>query len=203
MKPSKQSKIKYLACSRECSIELRRVYSSGENNHQYGLKGKLNSSWKSDTRISVYGYRLIRSPNHPFKNGDGFVFEHRLIAEKYLLTSNNTIEINEGKYLSPEYIVHHIDFNRLNNEVSNLCVMSRKDHTVFHVLYKRYIHNEKLKDDKLNIFMQLITKYNLPYNISIKQGEAFAQGIITQYFKTVDDETDGIRNGGFGSTNTK
>ena len=36
--------------------------------------------------------------------------------------------------------------------------------------------------------------------IAIKQGEAMCQGIIQQFFKTVDDETDGIRNGGIGST---
>lgn len=36
--------------------------------------------------------------------------------------------------------------------------------------------------------------------IVIKQGEAMCQGIIQQFFKTVDDETDGVRNGGFGST---
>lgn len=36
--------------------------------------------------------------------------------------------------------------------------------------------------------------------ITIKRGEAMCQGIIQQYFKTVDDETDGIRNGGMGST---
>ena len=36
--------------------------------------------------------------------------------------------------------------------------------------------------------------------IIIKQGDAMCQGVIQQYFKTVDDETDGIRNGGFGST---
>lgn len=36
--------------------------------------------------------------------------------------------------------------------------------------------------------------------ITIKQGEAICQGIIQQFFKTDDDETDGARNGGFGST---
>lgn len=36
--------------------------------------------------------------------------------------------------------------------------------------------------------------------ITIKQGEAMCQGIIQQYFKTNDDETDGVRNGGLGST---
>ena len=37
--------------------------------------------------------------------------------------------------------------------------------------------------------------------IEINQGEAMCQGIIQQYFVTGDDQTDGVRNGGFGSTN--
>lgn len=36
--------------------------------------------------------------------------------------------------------------------------------------------------------------------ITIKQGEAMCQGIIQQYFTTIDDVADGIRNGGMGST---
>ena len=36
--------------------------------------------------------------------------------------------------------------------------------------------------------------------ITIKQGEAMCQGVIQQFFKTDDDNTDGVRNGGFGST---
>ena len=39
--------------------------------------------------------------------------------------------------------------------------------------------------------------------IHIEEGEAMCQGIIQQFFKTDDDEADGIRNGGFGSTGTK
>ena len=36
--------------------------------------------------------------------------------------------------------------------------------------------------------------------LNINQGDAICQGIIQQFFKTEDDNTDGIRNGGFGST---
>lgn len=36
--------------------------------------------------------------------------------------------------------------------------------------------------------------------ITIKQGEAMCQGVIQQYFTTIDDVADGARNGGFGST---
>ena len=34
----------------------------------------------------------------------------------------------------------------------------------------------------------------------IKQGEAFCQAIILQYFTVDDDDAEGVRNGGFGST---
>lgn len=37
--------------------------------------------------------------------------------------------------------------------------------------------------------------------LSVKSGTAFAQGIFTKYYKTVDDVCDNERNGGIGSTN--
>ena len=36
--------------------------------------------------------------------------------------------------------------------------------------------------------------------VSVKKGEAFAQGVFVEYGITVDDDADGIRDGGFGST---
>ena len=36
--------------------------------------------------------------------------------------------------------------------------------------------------------------------VSLEQGTGFMQGIFLEYGITVDDEADGIRNGGFGST---
>lgn len=37
----------------------------------------------------------------------------------------------------------------------------------------------------------------------VKKGTAFAQGIFTKYYLTIDDNTVGFRNGGIGSTNAK
>ena len=36
--------------------------------------------------------------------------------------------------------------------------------------------------------------------LDIPQGKAFAQGMFLPYFITDDDEADGVRTGGFGST---
>lgn len=41
---------------------------------------------------------------------------------------------------------------------------------------------------------------NLDTDISLKKGSRVCQGIILNYYKTVDDENEGTRVGGFGST---
>ena len=104
----------------------------GENNHQYGLKGSLNASWKTNKKITHYGYRKIRVLDHPFRDCDDFVFEHRLIAEQFLLTEENSIEIDGKYYLKQEYAVHHKDENKLNNNPDNLEIMLKGEHTAFH-----------------------------------------------------------------------
>ena len=140
-------------CSQECANKDKKERYKGDGNHQFGLKGEKNASWKSNERISFYGYKLIRQLNHPFKNTDDFVFEHRLVAEEFLLNDENYVEINDRKYLSPKYVVHHIDFNRLNNAVTNLCVMERDEHCKLHRElktvedYKKYSQQYKVSYD--------------------------------------------------------
>lgn len=119
-------------CSRKCQYKDKETYMRGAGNHQYGLKGSKNASWHSDERISGYGYRLIRVLDHPFRNCDDMVFEHRLIAEKYLLTEENSIEVNGKRYLKKGYEVHHKDMNKLNNDVSNLVVLTKAQHRSLH-----------------------------------------------------------------------
>lgn len=60
------------------------------------------------------------------------MFEHRLVAEKYLLTDENSIVVDGKRYLSKDYVVHHKDHNRQNNDVSNLVVLTKEDHVKLH-----------------------------------------------------------------------
>lgn len=55
-------------------------------------------------------------------------------------------------------------------------------------------------DNEGHIFIKITNDGREGKAVTVKSGEAFAQGIIQQYFVTEDDDTDGIRNGGFGST---
>lgn len=131
-KKSNFGKSEHTWCSKRCEKLGRSKMMTGKGNHQYGLLGRDNASWKSDEKISGYGYKLVRDLTHPFKNCDGFVFEHRLVAEKLLLSKEVSIEINGHSYLHPDYIVHHKDFNRLNNTVTNLLIMERGEHMKLH-----------------------------------------------------------------------
>lgn len=58
-------------------------------------------------------------------------------------------------------------------------------------------------DNEGQIYIKLTNDSRERKPVEIKAGEAIAQGIITQFFKTDDDNADGIRNGGFGSTDRK
>ncbi len=54
-----------------------------------------------------------------------------------------------------------------------------------------------------HIMIKLTNDSNEGKVLNIKKGEGIAQGIFTEYFITYDDEADGIRTYGFGSTTKK
>lgn len=131
-KPYTLKRYKNHFCSIQCHANFKKENFKGAKNHQYGLKGDKNSSWKSDEKITIYGYKRVRCLDHPFKDCDGFVLEHRLIAEKYLLKDEYSVEVDGVKYLSPDFDVHHIDENKLNNSPDNLLIMTKEEHMSFH-----------------------------------------------------------------------
>ena len=57
-------------------------------------------------------------------------------------------------------------------------------------------------DNEGHIFAKITNDSNEGIVVQLKEGDGFMQGIFLQYGITVDDDTEGIRNGGFGSTNS-
>lgn len=55
-------------------------------------------------------------------------------------------------------------------------------------------------DNEGHIFAKITNDSKEGKTLCIKAGSGFMQGIFTEYGITEDDEADGIRNGGFGST---
>jgi hypothetical protein len=68
-----------------------------------------------------HGYRFIRMPTHPYAHDNKYIPEHRVIMERYL-----------GRYLAPDELVHHIDGDKLNNQLENLLIVSMAQHRRIH-----------------------------------------------------------------------
>lgn len=143
LKPSALKRFKTHYCSKACQNEAKKEQMKGSGNHQWGLKREKNASWKGDIKkLSHYGYIMVRDYSHPFADSQGWIFEHRIIAERYLLNDENSVVIDGRRFLSNEYCVHHKNFDRRDNRVENLCIMSHAEHRKLH---NRLNQNERNK----------------------------------------------------------
>lgn len=59
------------------------------------------------------GYILIKRPEHPYANNNGYVREHRLVIEQHL-----------HRFLLPSEIVHHLNHIKDDNRIENLQLVS-------------------------------------------------------------------------------
>lgn len=143
-------------CSLDCLSLFKKDYFKGSNNHQYGLKGCLNSSFKG-SEIQKANNKLvdikIYVPNHPNTDKSGRVSKHRYLVENnYQLYDAKYFEILEGKYyLKKEIEVHHIDENHDNNSIDNLMPVTKGEHRRLHNIkkpQKRGDNGKFIKNDK-------------------------------------------------------
>ena len=128
-----------------------------------------------DNKVKQYvryqkGYRYIKVPNHPFANTNGFVAEHRIVVEQYLLDDSNSIIVDGIRYLSRNYAIHHIDFNRLNNNPENLLIMTVGEHIGMH---------KKLYDKEY--FSHYCKMFNLNESVVKKTRVDFKAGYYKKY----------------------
>lgn len=81
-----------------------------ENNNEY------------DRFVFTNKYLAIQMPNHHKARSDGYVYIHQLQAEKKL-----------GRLLRSEECVHHINYDKYDNDVNNLMIFkTNSDHIAFH-----------------------------------------------------------------------
>lgn len=159
MKESQKNRYKRncgIFCSKECFSQFQSSWFCGKNNHQYGLKGKLNSSFK-DMDLTHKNHNIIDTfvycPNHPYAERDR-VLKHRLIVEQnhQLFDASFFEEINGVIVLKKDLVVHHKDGNHSNDDISNLKVMTLAQHTSHHNKQNPMPRNKKsgrfMKRDK-------------------------------------------------------
>ena len=149
LKPYSYNRYKIHCCSKECLYKYKRTSFAGENNHQFGLKGKLNSSFKGENLIKK-NHRLNEvliyvGEWYKKKNVNGRVTQHR-----YNVELNHSIfddkyfeEIDGWFYLKEGYEVHHKDLNHNNNDISNLQVLTKGEHIALHNKLRNVKRNNK------------------------------------------------------------
>lgn len=78
-------------------------------------------------KITGQGYRVVYMPESGMANKNGWVLLHRIVMAKSI-----------GRDLRPEEVVHHIDGDKTNNNLSNLMLFpNNADHQRYHAKQKR------------------------------------------------------------------
>lgn len=135
-------------CSKKCDSTRKSFIYKGEDNPNFENRGESNPLFKGGRRISNYGYVLVYKPNHPNARSDGYILEHRYVMSKHL-----------GRELYDWEVVHHKDDNKKNNDIENLEIMSRSDHTTLHNLEKTIIRDDKGRVKRfINIKKRILVK---------------------------------------------
>lgn len=102
---------------REQTAETKRKIS--ESRKKYTRENA--TTWKGGRRINHKGYIEVFMPEHHRARGNGYVFEHIVVAE-----------IKVGRNINRGENVHHIDHDKQNNSPDNLEVMDASEHTKNH-----------------------------------------------------------------------
>jgi hypothetical protein len=98
----------------QCEIARGRVHYCSTKCSGIAHSGVNNASYKRGYFLNSSGYKKIRV-------GDTYKYEHRYMVEQSL-----------GRELTSDEDVHHKDGNKLNNVLSNLEVLTKKEHAIKH-----------------------------------------------------------------------
>ena len=90
-------------------------------NRSAAKKGDKGANWKGGKRTTSGGYRQVLMPEHPRADKSGYVMEHILVWEDAT-----------GVSVPENCCIHHLNGDKTDNRIQNLCMMLHKAHTVFH-----------------------------------------------------------------------
>ena len=86
-----------------------------------GRTGPEHPAWKGGQRIDRDGYIRTYAPDHPWPRKSGYVPEHVRL-----------MELQVGRRLRPDESVHHVNGNRQDNDLANLELTTRGEHSRHH-----------------------------------------------------------------------
>lgn len=133
-------------------------------------------------------YNDITTPSRSTKNSAGYDFRSPF---HFYLKPGESIMIPTGiRAYMPENMVLMIYPRSGLGTKFNTCLANTVG-----IVDSDYFH----ADNEGHIHIKFVNNGNK--TVTIEQGQAFVQGVFTKYYTTADDVANGVRNGGFGSTN--
>lgn len=144
---------------KRCEFCGKEMILTSKNKNKRFCNNKCSSNFKSSISkrkiwIGKNGYKAF------WDKDKGIVKEHVYIMEQFI-----------GRKLNKNEVVHHKDFNKLNNDISNLQLLTRGEHSRLHRLHERNIsgNTQNLK--------YAIRKGQKPYNarkvVRIEDGKIY------------------------------
>ncbi len=88
--------------------------------------GDKGSRWNGGVRVTHHGYRQVLCKGHPRADKAGYVMEHILVWER-----------ESGASVPVGCCVHHLNGDKGDNRIENLCLMVFGAHSTFHNLTTR------------------------------------------------------------------
>jgi len=101
-------------CSRSCA-------SVTKGSMRKGQKTGPRKGWKYKEQIDKDGYVRVYGKLHPYSEG-------RLMIPKHVIL----MELKIGRRLLPTECVHHINGVRTDNQIENLQLMTKSEHSKLH-----------------------------------------------------------------------
>lgn len=149
MIPTDEKLIELYVKQKKSCKEICRLYGLSENSStNIGIKlkklgvtirkdsGKNHHNWKGGKISKGNGYVGIWKPEHYKADKQGYVYEHTLVMEQKI-----------KRKISKEEEIHHINLNKKDNDINNLCLCSHKEHIKIHRSIEKvipYLLNNKI-----------------------------------------------------------
>jgi hypothetical protein len=103
-------------CSMSHALKVRWSYPEQREKLSKRISKSGNPKWKNG-HTTCEGYKITLLGNNKYRA------DHRLIMEKHL-----------GRKLKSDEIVHHLNYNKLDNRIENLIITNRSKHAKEHIL---------------------------------------------------------------------
>ena len=148
-KPSRVKKSVHHFCSKECQNHFMSKEDNPDHYKEYEDHSKsveqmrqIALKYNTGRMIPIEVRKKISKAMKGRGGPDSYIrtggrLEHRVVAEKKL-----------GRQLKPEEVVHHMDFNKQNNDEDNLMVFkNNSDHRKYHIQLWRFFNLGEIPDE--------------------------------------------------------